>query len=104
MEKIHYQMDIIEKDYFGLQYTDHNHVSHWLDPSKPVKKQVKSKTPQKLEIVESKKWSTYLPQPSNKQKLVKTGFTVLYNFIKPSIFSRTPVHFPNASQVLFVRT
>lgn len=32
MEKIHYQMDIIEKDYFGLQYTDHNHVSHWLDP------------------------------------------------------------------------
>ena len=42
MEKIHYQMDIIEKDYFGLQYTDHNHVSHWLDPTKPVKKQVKS--------------------------------------------------------------
>ena len=44
MEKIHYQMDIIEKDYFGLQYTDHNHVSHWLDPSKPVKKQVKSES------------------------------------------------------------
>ena len=66
MEKIHYQMDIIEKDYFGLQYTDHNHVSHWLDPSQPVKKQVKSKTPQKLEIVESKKWSTILSQPSNK--------------------------------------
>lgn len=41
LEKIHYQMDIIEKDYFGLQYTDHNHVSHWLDPTKPVKKQVK---------------------------------------------------------------
>ena len=35
-------MDIIEKDYFGLQYTDHNHVSHWLDPTKPIKKQVKS--------------------------------------------------------------
>ena len=43
MEKIHYQMDIIEKDYFGLQYTDHNHVSHWLDPTKLIKKQVKSK-------------------------------------------------------------
>jgi len=41
MEKIHYQMDIIEKDYFGLQYTDHNHVSHWLDPTKLIKKQVK---------------------------------------------------------------
>ena len=36
-------MDILEKDYFGLQYTDHNNVSQWLDPTKPVKKQVKSK-------------------------------------------------------------
>ena len=43
MEKVNYQMDIIEKDYFGLQYTDHNHVSHWIDPTKPVKKQIKSK-------------------------------------------------------------
>ena len=43
LEKIHYQMDILEKDYFGLQYTDHNNVSQWLDPTKPVKKQVKSK-------------------------------------------------------------
>ena len=42
MEKVNYQMDIIEKDYFGLQYTDHNHVSHWIDPTKPVKKQIKS--------------------------------------------------------------
>jgi len=41
MEKVNYQMDIIEKDYFGLQYTDHNHVSHWIDPTKPVKKQIK---------------------------------------------------------------
>jgi len=41
MEKVNYQMDIIEKDYFGLQYTDHNHVSHWVDPTKPVKKQIK---------------------------------------------------------------
>ncbi|KAB7500437.1 Band 4.1-like protein 5 [Armadillidium nasatum] len=34
-------MDIIEKDYFGLQYTDPNHVPHWLDPTKSIKKQVK---------------------------------------------------------------
>ena len=48
MEKVNYQMDIIEKDYFGLQYTDHNHVSHWIDPTKPVKKQIKSKLSQRI--------------------------------------------------------
>ncbi|XP_050702930.1 uncharacterized protein LOC126988614 isoform X2 [Eriocheir sinensis] len=40
-ERVFYSMDIIEKDYFGLQYTDHNHVPHWLDPTKSIKKQVK---------------------------------------------------------------
>ncbi|XP_018014589.1 band 4.1-like protein 4B isoform X4 [Hyalella azteca] len=40
-ERVFCELDIIEKDYFGLQYTDHNNVSHWLDPSKPIKKQVK---------------------------------------------------------------
>jgi hypothetical protein len=71
MEKVHYQLDIVEKvrlhhnffshvfvakiyvrllhnaifvqDYFGLQFTDSNNISHWLDPTKLVKKQVKSK-------------------------------------------------------------
>merc|ERR1719431_1765210 len=41
MEKIHCQLDIIEKDYFGLQYTDSNNIGHWLDPTKLVKKQIK---------------------------------------------------------------
>ncbi|KAF2358452.1 FERM C-terminal PH-like domain [Trinorchestia longiramus] len=41
-ERVFCELDIIEKDYFGLQYTDHNNVSHWLDPSKLIKKQVKS--------------------------------------------------------------
>jgi hypothetical protein len=36
-------LDLIEKDYFGLQYTDVNHVQHWLDPTKAIKKQVRSK-------------------------------------------------------------
>ncbi|XP_063592702.1 band 4.1-like protein 5 isoform X2 [Penaeus indicus] len=40
-ERVFYSMDIIEKDYFGLQYTDANHVPHWLDPTKSIKKQVK---------------------------------------------------------------
>lgn len=42
-EQVFYSLDIIEKDYFGLQFTDANHVKHWLDPTKPIKKQVKSK-------------------------------------------------------------
>ena len=41
MEQVFYRLDIIEKDYFGLQYTDAHNVPHWLDPSKLVKKQVK---------------------------------------------------------------
>ena len=27
LEKCFYHLDIIEKDYFGLQYTDHNSIS-----------------------------------------------------------------------------
>lgn len=42
-EQVFYSLDLIEKDYFGLQYTDANHVQHWLDPTKAIKKQVKSK-------------------------------------------------------------
>ena len=42
MEQVYYHLDIIEKDYFGLQYTDPYNVPHWLDPTKIVKKQVKS--------------------------------------------------------------
>ena len=43
MEQVFYHLDIIEKDYFGLQFTDPYNVPHWLDPTKLVKKQVKSK-------------------------------------------------------------
>lgn len=42
-EQVFYSLDLIEKDYFGLQFTDANHVKHWLDPTKAIKKQVKSK-------------------------------------------------------------
>jgi hypothetical protein len=41
-EQVFYSLDLIEKDYFGLQYTDVNHVKHWLDPTKSIKKQIKS--------------------------------------------------------------
>lgn len=42
-EQVFYSLDLIEKDYFGLQFTDANHVKHWLDKTKAIKKQVKSK-------------------------------------------------------------
>ena len=41
INRANFNLDIIEKDYFGLQYTDSGNVPHWLDPSKTVKKQVK---------------------------------------------------------------
>lgn len=41
-EQVFYSLDLIEKDYFGLQFMDANHVKHWMDPTKTIKKQVKS--------------------------------------------------------------
>ncbi|XP_068203127.1 uncharacterized protein [Palaemon carinicauda] len=40
-ERVFYSMDIIEKDYFGLQFTDANNVPHWLDPTKTIKNKSK---------------------------------------------------------------
>nr|AUG84436.1 Yurt [Platynereis dumerilii] len=40
LEQVYYHLDLIEKDYFGLQFTDSANVNHWLDPSKTVKKQI----------------------------------------------------------------
>lgn len=34
-------LDLVEKDYFGLQFMDTHQVSHWLNPLKKIKKQVK---------------------------------------------------------------
>lgn len=62
-EQVFYNLDIIEKDYFGLQFTDANHVKHWLDPTKPIKKQVKSKC-------------TYIEINANIFKLTKEKFPI----------------------------
>ena len=51
MEQVFYHLDIIEKDYFGLQFTDPYNVPHWLDPTKLVKKQVKSMKNQSYHVV-----------------------------------------------------
>ncbi|XP_065073156.1 band 4.1-like protein 5 [Ochlerotatus camptorhynchus] len=49
-EQVIYSLDLIEKDYFGLQFTDANNVKHWLDPTKPIKKQVKIGPPYTLRL------------------------------------------------------
>ncbi|XP_076461263.1 uncharacterized protein LOC143293855 isoform X3 [Babylonia areolata] len=41
LEQVFYHLDLVEKDYFGLQYTDPYNVNHWLDITKQVRKQVK---------------------------------------------------------------
>nr|XP_040220552.2 mucin-19 isoform X1 [Anopheles coluzzii] len=49
-EQVFYSLDLIEKDYFGLQFTDANNVKHWLDPTKAIKKQVKIGPPYTLRL------------------------------------------------------
>ncbi|XP_042899995.1 band 4.1-like protein 5 isoform X2 [Parasteatoda tepidariorum] len=49
-EQVFYHIDLTEKDYFGLQFTDANHVQHWLDPTKLIKKQVKIGPPYTLRL------------------------------------------------------
>ncbi|KAM4697929.1 band 4.1-like protein 5 [Rhinophrynus dorsalis] len=39
-DQIMYHLDLIEKDYFGLQFMDSAQVPHWLDNTKSIKKQV----------------------------------------------------------------
>ncbi|KAF4019583.1 hypothetical protein G4228_011248 [Cervus hanglu yarkandensis] len=40
-DQIVYHLDLVETDYFGLQFLDSAQVPHWLDHSKPIKKQMK---------------------------------------------------------------
>jgi hypothetical protein len=41
LEQVNYHLDLLETDYFGLQFSDTHNVKHWLDPTKPIKKQCK---------------------------------------------------------------
>lgn len=40
-ELVHAHLDLLETDYFGLQFSDTHNVKHWLEPGKPIKKQCK---------------------------------------------------------------
>ncbi|XP_032530404.1 band 4.1-like protein 4B isoform X5 [Chiroxiphia lanceolata] len=41
-DQIVYHLDLVETDYFGLQFMDASQVTHWLDHSKFIKKQIKT--------------------------------------------------------------
>ncbi|CAG0904789.1 unnamed protein product, partial [Cyprideis torosa] len=50
LDRVFLSIDLLEKDYFGLQYTDVTNVQQWMDPTKPVKKQVKIGPPYTLRL------------------------------------------------------
>ncbi|XP_047455145.1 band 4.1-like protein 4B isoform X2 [Mugil cephalus] len=47
-DQIMYHIDLVETDYFGLQFMDTDQVSHWLDVTKPIKKQIRDGPPYRL--------------------------------------------------------
>ncbi|XP_071385308.1 band 4.1-like protein 4B isoform X2 [Centroberyx affinis] len=47
-DQIMYHLDLVEADYFGLQFMDTDQVSHWLDMSKLLKKQIRDGPPYRL--------------------------------------------------------
>uniref|UniRef100_A0A674PBJ4 Erythrocyte membrane protein band 4.1 like 4B n=1 Tax=Takifugu rubripes TaxID=31033 RepID=A0A674PBJ4_TAKRU len=47
-DQIMYHIDLVETDYFGLQFMDTEQVSHWLDMSKLIKKQIRDGPPYRL--------------------------------------------------------
>ncbi|XP_063055946.1 band 4.1-like protein 4B [Engraulis encrasicolus] len=44
-DQIIYHLDLVESDYFGLQYVDADQVVHWLDVTKAIKKQIRNGPP-----------------------------------------------------------
>ncbi|KFV08611.1 Band 4.1-like 1, partial [Pterocles gutturalis] len=41
-------LNLLEKDYFGLTFCDSDSQKNWLDPSKEIKKQIRSKCPGRI--------------------------------------------------------
>nr|AAI67959.1 epb41l5 protein [Xenopus tropicalis] len=60
-DQIMYHLDLIEKDYFGLQFMDSAQVPHWLDNTKSIKKQVKIGPPYCLHL----RVKFYSSEPNN---------------------------------------
>ncbi|XP_051576299.1 band 4.1-like protein 4B isoform X3 [Myxocyprinus asiaticus] len=47
-DQIMYHLDLVEADYFSLQFMDPEQVAHWLDAAKPIKKQIRHGPPYRL--------------------------------------------------------
>uniref|UniRef100_A0A8C1J649 Erythrocyte membrane protein band 4.1 like 4B n=1 Tax=Cyprinus carpio TaxID=7962 RepID=A0A8C1J649_CYPCA len=47
-DQIMYHLDLVEADYFGLQFMDPEQVAQWLDAAKPIKKQIRLGPPYRL--------------------------------------------------------
>ncbi|XP_022535395.2 band 4.1-like protein 4B isoform X2 [Astyanax mexicanus] len=60
-DQIMYHLDLVEADYFGLQFMDPEQVMHWLDATKPIKKQIRYGPPYKLYF----KVKFYSSEPNN---------------------------------------
>ncbi|XP_077348042.1 band 4.1-like protein 4B isoform X1 [Lithobates pipiens] len=60
-DQIVYHLDLVETDYFGLQYMDASQVLHWLDHTKPIKKQIKIGPPYTLHF----RIKYYSSEPNN---------------------------------------
>ncbi|XP_075171042.1 band 4.1-like protein 4B isoform X1 [Anomaloglossus baeobatrachus] len=60
-DQIVYHLDLVETDYFGLQYMDAAQVPHWLDHTKPIKKQIKIGPPYTLHF----RIKYYSSEPNN---------------------------------------
>lgn len=60
-DQIVYHLDLVETDYFGLLYMDAAQVSHWLDHTKPIKKQIKIGPPYTLHF----RIKYYSSEPNN---------------------------------------
>ncbi|CCD69980.1 Moesin/ezrin/radixin homolog 1 [Caenorhabditis elegans] len=71
-EEVFYSLDLEERDYFGLQYTDPFNVQHWLDPTKKVAKQVAIGPPFTLRF--RVKFFTSEPSSNLKEELTRYQF------------------------------
>ncbi|WKY00930.1 hypothetical protein Q1695_015161 [Nippostrongylus brasiliensis] len=70
-DQVFYSLDLEERDYFGLQFTDHYHVHHWLDPMKKLVKQVPIGPPFTFRF----RVKFYTSEPSNlKEELTRYQF------------------------------
>lgn len=63
--KVTFDIDLMEIDYFGLQFVDPYGIQHWLDPSKKIKPQLKRKNITGPPYVFSFRVKFYTHEPGN---------------------------------------